>query len=476
MDEMKKTVEIIPLGAELDNTITFRLELLPKWLQLVSNEHAESYGTPPELWATAFLSGIAAATGKRFKLITGHYINYPQLWIMVVGTSGSGKSEAFRVAFKRLNEIDAQRYAQYQIEVQEWEQNEKRGNKPRWKQLCINDSTPEALFSVLKHSDNGLTLYRDELSGWFGDIGRYTKSGEVGHYLSIFDNSNFSINRKQENPQLITKPLLNIFGTIQPSVLGDVLTKNNAEGSGFAQRFLFLYPDFPPRKYQPATVQPTTYQSYEDVINSIVNLDGEAEASLSVEANKEYGLFFDKLEKERCKSNEFWSAVYAKAQIQVLRLALTIAVARSAETKINGEIGEKDMQCAIGMMRYFIQSLEKFKAEQGEPRRGKKELIKDIVRINPEASQRDIAQAVGVAQPYVHKVIRLSGITPRKSSQADGYRENSPITNEEETGDAPDMEVITPKAAHSFTANGLSTAITDNLITDNKKDLSTLPF
>lgn len=409
--------QIIPIGAELDETITFQMELLPEWLQLVSTEHAESYGTPPELWATAFLSGISAAAGKKIKLVTGNYTNFPQLWVMVVGTSGSGKSEAFKVAFRRLNEIDAQKYAQYQLQLQEWEQNEKQGNKPRWEQLCINDSTPEALFSVLKHSHNGLALYRDELSGWFGDIGRYAKSGEIGHYLSIFDNSNFSINRKQENPQLITEPLLNIFGTIQPSVLGDVLIKNNAEGSGFAQRFLFLYPDFPARKYRATTVQPTTYNTYEGIIDSIVNLEGNAEVSLSNDASKQYEAFFNDMERERCKSDEFWAAVYAKAQIQVLRLALTIAIARSAETEINGEINGKDMQCAIGMLRYFIQSLGRFKAEQGEPKQGKSEIIKAIFRTNPDANQTDVGRMLNVSQQYVSRVVGLLGVSASNQPQ-----------------------------------------------------------
>ena len=121
--------------------------------------------------------------GKRMYLTVGNYKNYPQLWVIVVGSSGTGKSDAGRVAFRRISEIDTERYIRYQEEYKEWEAEEKQGRPPRWEQMLINDTTPEAMFNALSHAENGLTLNRDELSGWFSDFGRYNKSGEVGHYL-----------------------------------------------------------------------------------------------------------------------------------------------------------------------------------------------------------------------------------------------------------------------------------------------------
>ena len=180
----------------------FPIDLLPKWMKTTIEEHSESYGTPKELWAVAFLSGIAAAAGKRIYVTSGNYRNYPQLWIIIVGSSGTGKSDAGRVAFRRLSEIDSDKYIRYQEKYKDWEAQEKQGRPPHWEQTLINDTTPEDLFSVLARAENGITLNRDELSGWFADFGRYNKSGEIGHYLSIFDNQTFSINRKKDQPQL----------------------------------------------------------------------------------------------------------------------------------------------------------------------------------------------------------------------------------------------------------------------------------
>src|SRR5690554_6755080 len=93
---------------------TFPIDLLPEWLQATIREHAQSYGTPEELWAVAFLAAIATASGKRMSLTVGNYKNYPQMWLIVVGSSGTGKSDAGRVAFRRLAEIDTEMYARYQ--------------------------------------------------------------------------------------------------------------------------------------------------------------------------------------------------------------------------------------------------------------------------------------------------------------------------------------------------------------------------
>ena len=402
---------IIPTATATETTqeqTAFPTDLLPEWLQETIREHAESYGTPEELWAVAFLTAIATASGKRMYLTVGNYKNYPQLWVIVVGSSGTGKSDAGRVAFKRISEIDAERYLRYQEEYKEWEAEEKQGTPPHWAQMLINDTTPEAMFNALSYAENGLTLNRDELSGWFSDFGRYNKSGEVGHYLSIFDNQTFSINRKKEQPQLITEPFLNIYGTIQPSVLSELLTKNNFEQSGFAQRFMFLYPDFPTRKYKRGGTTPES-EIFDNMIDQIASYRG-GEMTLSTDAEDVYEEFYNDMEGRRIKANDFWSAVYSKAQIQVLRLALTVKIARLPEEPTT-EVSEADMMAGVGMMEYFIKSLEKFKVEQREEISTKKDLILKIFSENPQANQTRVAEMVGVTREYVNRTIRSSQVT-----------------------------------------------------------------
>ena len=131
---------------------------------------------------------------------------------------------------------------------------------------------------------------------------------------------------------------------------------------------------------------------------------------LSDEAENKYEEFFNDMEERRSRSNDFWAAVYSKAQIQVLRLALAVKVARLIDEPDN-QVSGKDMMAAIGMMRYFIHSLEKFKAQQREESSNKKDIILQIFAENPEANQTKIAEMVGVTREYVNRTIRSSQVT-----------------------------------------------------------------
>jgi len=232
--------------------------------------------------------------------------------------------------------------------------------------------------------------------------------------LSIFSNETFSVNRKNDTPLLIKEPFLNIVGTVQPSVLEGIFQKNNAETSGFMQRFLFLFPEFPERKYNPQEVNPDVIQMYNNLINSILNLNEDTtfETTLSPDAEERYKEYYSQCERKRMQGDDFWASVFSKAEIQVLRLALTVKLARLPEKK-SAFVEVEDVECAVEMMEYFIQSLRKFKETISEPRIKTSDLIREIFMENPQANQSEVARMFGVSQQYVNKMaksVRLHGL------------------------------------------------------------------
>ena len=96
--------------------------------------------------------------------------------------------------------------------------NSTNSTRPTFECYLNNDATPEALLSTIGES-NGITIYRDELVGWFNDFGRYARSGEVENYLSIYNNTSIRVNRKGENITIINDPFLSVIGTTQPNTL-----------------------------------------------------------------------------------------------------------------------------------------------------------------------------------------------------------------------------------------------------------------
>ena len=78
-----------------------------------------------------------------------------------------------------------------------------------------------------------------------------------------------------------------------------------------------------------------------------------------------------------------------------------------------------DMMAGVGMVKYFIKSLDKFKVEQREEVSTKKDLILQIFAENPEANQTKVAEMVGVSREYVNRVCR---------SQVTGHTAIEPTT------------------------------------------------
>ncbi|HEY5507285.1 MAG TPA: DUF3987 domain-containing protein [Paludibacter sp.] len=231
--------------------------------------------------------------------------------------------------------------------------------KPFFKQCLIDDFTPESLYQTMFRNNGSISLYRDELSGWFADFGRYNKNGEISRYLSIFNNAQFCINRKSEEPLQIPEPFLTICGTIQPKVLNIALSSNTLKENGFASRFLYVYPkEVKKQKYSERTPDKFIIDRYEKLITHCYCLSKvENPFTLSAEAKELFIQYANQTtDLVNSCSNNFVRATYAKMEIQVLRLALIIQIIRGIYDNIEwqqGIITKEAMQYAIKLCDYF---------------------------------------------------------------------------------------------------------------------------
>ena len=51
----------------------------------------------------------------------------------------------------------------------------------------IQDATVEAVSVIYRDNPRGVTLYRDELSGWFGNHGRYSNGTDIRTWLESYN-------------------------------------------------------------------------------------------------------------------------------------------------------------------------------------------------------------------------------------------------------------------------------------------------
>lgn len=394
----------------------FPMTGMPKILADLINDSVTVYGSPLEYFSCTLLVACGAVVRKNAVLDDGKYKNYPQLWIMYIGSSGIGKDAPLKIAFKPIHEYDESAYEQYKIEMAEWKiidaacqkSKESSPEKPMLKMILIDDATPESFYPCLQ-SNGGLTLHRDELSGWFSDFGRYAKSGEVQRYLSLFTNGTFSINRVTRDHIKISDPYYSIIGGIQPEILASTLKENQMRENGFAQRFMFAYPENAKQPmYNEAIPNPVFALHYKRLIEYLHNTDF-GQLTLSDEAKSCYIDFVNEMVSECNKIQiDYRKALYSRFRMHVLRIALTLELVKSYPIGLNETktVSLETMQYAIEICRYFIVcglKVEKLGGSANEKPQDMKEIGK--ILLSKGVTQTEAARITGLSQSTISRII-----------------------------------------------------------------------
>jgi hypothetical protein len=417
IQKLKDEIQSINRYSNENDTI-FPTNGLPKVILDFAKEISEVYGVPIEFPALSALCAVSAAVRKKFTVDSGKYRNFGQLWLMFVAPPGVGKSEPVAAAFRPLLQLDKLSYDNYLLDLNNWKadcaeakQNRKlEPDRPFFKQCLIDDFTPESLYQTMFRNNGAVSLYRDELSGWFADFGRYNKSGEISRYLSIFNNVQFCINRKSEEPLQIPEPFMTICGTIQPEILNVALNNNYLKENGFASRFLYVYPrEIKKQKYSEKTPDKNILKQYDDLVKHCYQLGKANEPyTLSGDARKLFVKYANNTtDLVNGSSNNFFRATYAKMEIQVLRVALIIQLIRGVynpdEWKQN-LITKEAIQYAIDICQYFNSNIQRVENTGHEKTITPGEAIRIIQQEYGISNKQAFADSIGVSRQYISKI------------------------------------------------------------------------
>lgn len=128
----------------------------------------------------------------------------------------------------------------------------------RW--YVVNDPNAETLGEILRDSPQGVTVVRDELTGWLAGFERSGRETERAFYLEAA-NGTESFTLKRVSRGVVHIPLMcaGVLGGIQPGPLADVLDAQRGAGDGLLQRFqVFIWPDIFPEFDQAAQREPVS--------------------------------------------------------------------------------------------------------------------------------------------------------------------------------------------------------------------------
>ena len=383
---------------------------LPKGLLAIASEVAEGYQCSLDFAITAMISAAATAMGKSAVLFWGNYVNYPNLWCVLVGHTTDHKTHCMKWLMKSIREYDKRLGNEYQQALSEYKDNGERGRKPYRKRILVDDFTPEKLYESLSENTRGMCLFRDELKGAFDDVGRYNSSGFVSHLLSIYDNTSFSAIRKTQEDVDVEEPLLNILGGIQPDKLSQAFQKPDFRGNGLFQRFLWTWPEpkSKPTEYVENNIDKNTEANWKENIEALFRLP-KTEYRLDDEASKLYLAYCNKTETLGfgVRDDSEKSGIYGKLRINALRFALTVAVLNMHGKSV---VTEQDMRYSIECMDYFEHCALKVYDLIKHP--GKNMTKADAIRIlagddgKGIKNQTQFAESIGVKQPYISHILK----------------------------------------------------------------------
>ena len=215
----------------------FPLEHLPsQWRQWVEDT-AQSAGAPVDYVVQGLFAAVAALCGAGVRVrIMQAWSESLVLWLALVGSPSSGKSPALASVRDRLGEIetrmrdgDDDRRGKHAAKLEE-----ARMATDRWRDECetagkeglpapqrpseagfdqpfvpsqivVADATMEALADVVSGNPRGVILWRDELTAWLANLGRYSGGTDRAHWLEAWAAAGITVNRRSR-PQPLHLP------------------------------------------------------------------------------------------------------------------------------------------------------------------------------------------------------------------------------------------------------------------------------
>jgi hypothetical protein len=377
--------------------------------QMILHGITDTFQCNQEIVLVSMFVAMGTAAGKNTSIFDGKYHNNTSLFTGLISPSGTNKSVPLREVFRPLRLRNAASYQAYKDALKEWKQAGNDGTMPRptWKQIIISDCTPEARNKALSDNDGGLVVVSDELRTFLCNLNRYHGGDDVTSLLSVYDGDDIINNRKSEDSTLIEKPFLSLIGGIQPDVVFSTFGSDLLAGSGFNQRFLFVFPDeVRNTHYIERRLDVSVQNDWQNMIDSALDADG-VELIIRGNVKDMYVQYYNELQDRKNEAPDYMKAVFSKFQIIVERLAGIVHLLNENTSEL---ISAQEMGFAIRMMPYFERTAKKvYDLINGNltSHTSKKDLIKNVWSEFQCKNQSALAEALGVTQQYISKCLKI---------------------------------------------------------------------
>jgi putative DNA primase/helicase len=377
------TTPSTPIFAELPTAIPFPVDALPPATWKLVLEAAAAIGCPPELIAVPMLATLSAAIGaSRVVQLKLGWRESVALYMAVVSPPATKKTPAAKAAIAPAWRKQAQlrqKYREereaYDAEYRQWEAEKRRAvqhgepppeppDEPTLDRTVVEDTTVEALATILESNPRGVLDAPDELSGWARAMNQYKsgKGSDRQFWLSVWSNSPSAVDRKgRAEPIIIPMPFVSVVGGIQPTILPELA---DGREDGFLDRFLFSYPEPHRSRLTDDEISAKATTEYMNLYNKLAGLkmrEGEngepvpEVVTLSRDAWEVFKELSGKLQDEM-QTPGFparLEGVWSKMEAYLARLSLILAMCRVAEQGGEERVEARDVLAASVLLDYF---------------------------------------------------------------------------------------------------------------------------
>lgn len=369
-----------PLYMRFVHAEPFPVEVLPGAARLIVEEAVASMDCPADLVGVPVLATMASAIGaSRAVALKEDWVQYSSLFMGVIASPGSMKTPAAEVALQPLYDIQKEQVKEYEEKMEAFEERERDyelekteakkarevapppPKEPDPKQSVASDTTIEGLVNIFVSNPRGFIIDYDELSGWIRSMDQYKggKGGERQHWLSIWGSKSINVNRAgKKGVTFVERPVISIFGGIQPALLGEL---GGANTDGLMDRFLFAYPTHKSVRVKDETINRATKNSYASLVEKLSKLQGAEPGKpriigLAPEAWTTFKERANSLSEETEEPGfpTKLEALWAKLRGYLGRLALVLYMARVTAGDLEENVLEvQDIEAAWQLILYF---------------------------------------------------------------------------------------------------------------------------
>lgn len=295
------------------------MNFIQNWMK-----YSEGVETPElyDMWSA--LATLSSVVSRRVWINQGYFTIYPNLYVVLVGAPGGRKTTALDMSIKMLRELAT---IPFNVGAMTKEALCLYMSKQCTKKFVIPGTQKEKVYTPL-------TLCLTELSHFLG-----ANSAHMIDFLTtIFDQEVYENKTKNKGDDIIPGPYLTILACTTPSNITRYLKEDVISG-GFSRRTLFAFElsDGEPIPFPEVTKE--AQDSWDSCISWARKLESvSGEFVWTKEAKEWYGNFYIQLFHSLKDNQDLMTRGYYKSKhIQLLKIAMLIALAESLELSLKAE-------------------------------------------------------------------------------------------------------------------------------------------